>query len=212
MGRRKRDWRPPFWEYLQDCFGRDDEDARTDCPCPPACKRLCAAIHLTKARSPRHESIPNWDRPFTPIPNTLIGSWGLPRDKEPSDSAKLTYLFLLRWTNKGFRWVYASTPKLAAGRGISERTFRKHCKALERLGLLRRVPQRYIASDRRSNRHLFLLPDLPKGFSVEWTNKDKTATCRPEPGERRPPAVGSDDEAPKRRTKRARSSKGRRDP
>ncbi len=202
MGRRKRDWRPPFWEYLKDCFGREDEDARAECPCPPACKRLCASIRLTDARSPRHESIPNWDRPFTPIPNTLIGSWGLLPDKEPNDGIKLTYLFLLRWTIKGFRWVYASTNKLADGRGVSERTFRKHCKALERLGLLRRVPQRFIAAERPSNRHLFLLPDLPKDFPVDWTNKDKTATWRPDPGERRPPGVEPDDEddgAPTRR-------------
>ena len=207
MGRKKRDWRPPFWEHLQDCFGRDDEDARADCPCPPECKRLCAAIHLTQARSPRHESIPDWDRPFTPIPNTLIGSWGLPAHREPSDGTKLTYLFLVRWTNKRFRWVYASTETLAEGRGVSERTFRKHCKALEQLGVLRRVPQRFVGTDRRSNRQLFLLPDLPRRFTVEWTHKDKAATWRPEPGERRPPPTGSGSDGPA--SKRARSPKPR---
>lgn len=164
--------------HLGLCFGLGDPDRRAHCPCPPTCRRLCALIRLDPARSPRHERGRGRFRPYTPVPNDLTGPWNPPGQREPSDSVKLTYIFLIQRTLKTRpRWVVHSMSELSQLRGISLKAFRQHCGALKRLGFIDTVPYRLLSDDYNMNEHAILLLDAPQWYRTPADIKVDLESC-----------------------------------
>ena len=87
------------------------------------------------------------------------------RRRSTSDSVKLTYIFLIQRTlDTRPRWVVDSMAELASQRGISLKTFRKHCDALRKLAFIETIPYRLLSDDYNMNEHAILLLDLPDWY------------------------------------------------
>jgi hypothetical protein len=148
--------------YMKECFGRPEEHADDRCVCPSTCQELCRRASVTAERSPRVEGRRK-RRPFTPIPNVILGSWGL-EPNEPSDAVRLTYLFLITQTRPGRRWIWKQFANLARERGVSLKVFRQHCAQLAELGLIMTPRMRELSDELRTNGRTVVMLDLPTWF------------------------------------------------
>jgi len=143
--------------HLQVCFGRDDDDKRARCECPRKCQRLCKAVRFTDERCPRVHDL-NFGRPFTPLPNQLLESWG--HNEVPAE-VKLTYLFLITRTRPSTRWIQTPLRLLAKLRGTSVKTLREHLKRLEQRELILLMRMSDVSTYTPGPAYSVMMLDLP---------------------------------------------------
>lgn len=149
--------------HLQVCFGRDDNEKRAQCECPRTCQRLCKTIRFTEERCPRvHDS--RLGRPFTPLPNQLLESWGT---NEVPAEVKLTYLFLVTRTRPNTRWVRTPLRLLAKQRGTSVKTLREHLKRLQDRDLILLLRMSEVSSVTPGPAYTVMILDLPAWLSTD---------------------------------------------
>jgi hypothetical protein len=139
------------------CFGRGDPARQARCSCPRSCQRLCRRITFTEDRCPRVHNR-HLGRPFTPVPNQVLESWGT---NEVAAEVKLTYLFLITRTRPTARWIRTPLRLLAEKRGVCVKTLREHLGRLRDIDLILLPRMSLLTNYDPGPRYSVVVLDLP---------------------------------------------------
>ncbi|MDH5670642.1 MAG: hypothetical protein OEZ06_00735 [Myxococcales bacterium] len=128
--------------------------------------------------------------------NGVFGRWRT-GGKEPNDSVKLTYAFLVTQTRPGQRWIIKPASLLADERGVTLKAFREHCRRLVEEGMILRMLLRDLTPLRCGNEYAICILDLPPwftGYAPHRSGTPRVASRPPDDDDDEPPPDDDDDD------------------